>query len=91
MCDVYEEVITYWQRDLMLTPNREKIILLPIFITQASALHSGKNETSYWFSKRVLTEIGAAGPVLLIAQDGGAEDVSRFLFCSRSFFTVGSV
>lgn len=24
-------------------------------------------------------------------QDGGTDDVSRFLFCSRSFFTVGRV
>lgn len=32
-----------------------------------------------------------AGLMLAEAQDGGAVDVSRFLFCSRSFFTVGRV
>lgn len=29
--------------------------------------------------------------MLAEGQDGGAVDVSRFLFCSRSFFTVGRV
>lgn len=29
--------------------------------------------------------------MLAEVQDGGAVDVSRFLFCSRSFFTVGRV
>lgn len=84
----------------MLAPNREKIALLLTFVSQALLSVTGMDETSYWNfkcvlsrCKHVLTGIGAAAPVLLVAeaQIGGAEDVSRFLFCSRSFFTVGSV
>lgn len=29
------------------------------------------------------------GLVLAVEQEGDAEDVSRLLFCSKSFFTVG--
>lgn len=31
------------------------------------------------------------GLVLAVEQEGGTEEVSRLLFCSKSFFTVGRV
>ncbi len=35
------------------------------------------------------TVVGGTGLVLAVEQEGGTEDVSRLLFCSKSFFTVG--
>lgn len=35
--------------------------------------------------------VGGTGLVLAVEPEGGTEDVSRLLFCSKSFFTVGRV
>lgn len=38
-----------------------------------------------------VTVAGGTGLVLAVEQVEGTEDVSRLLFCSKSFFTVGRV
>lgn len=40
---------------------------------------------------RTVTVFGGTGLVLAVEQEGGKEDVSRLLFSSKSFFTVGRV
>ena len=38
-----------------------------------------------------VTVVVRTGLVLAVVQEGGTEDVSRLLFSSKSFFTVGRV
>lgn len=45
----------------------------------------------YYMCWLTVTVAGGTGLVLVVGQQGGTEDVSRLLFCSKSFFTVGSV
>lgn len=45
----------------------------------------------YYMCRLTVTVAGGTGLVLVVGQQGGTEDVSRLLFCSKSFFTVGSV
>ncbi len=40
---------------------------------------------------RTVTVVVGTGLVLAVEQEADAEDVSRRLFCSKSFFTVGRV